>query len=198
MDGIQPIDVFLDVVGQHVVGKFHIRETRVATPFGDDTAEQYRTKRRCFAEGHIGVPYLGRLETFRCRIQDNDLRMFAVAGREWVHLEFPQRSAVRHMLGLGEILIAKEQHLVVKPGLLDLGDDLVVKVTKINVGDLGADAAGHWFHTNAVEVAYRGCVHSHGFSLSLLPTLISILCRFSSLQFSTSSQLTATWRPAVS
>ena len=81
--------------------------------------------------------------------------------REGMNLELAQRSPVRNVLTLGQILVAEEQHLVIEPRLLKFGDDLIVEVAQVNIADLSADGTGHWLDLDPVEIPYGSSINSH-------------------------------------
>ena len=91
----------------------------------------------------IGVLVL-LLALVRPLVDQNQTRIFRVAAQHRVILERAEAPCESDVLGAGDVLVAKEQHLVLEQERLDLREQGVVArgVAEIDVDELGSDGAG--------------------------------------------------------
>ena len=139
-------DLLLDVLGQPLVGQHHVGPHRVAADRRALDAAQHATERRLLAPGRIGVPgvFVAVVRRVRRLVDADEARVLGIAAGDRVIFQLAEVARKRDVLGPRDVLVAKEQHVVLQQQLADLRDQVRVarRDTQIHVRQLGADRAG--------------------------------------------------------
>ncbi len=151
MDRLAPADLCLRLLGQRLVSKVHVREIGGAALRGTVDAvketrrRRHRTVREVRMPAHLGVAVAADELAVLLDIGDDvDFRMFrdpgSARGVRRRHVEFAEAPSEGHEPHIVQILVSHDQHQVVVPRLLDLGDDRIVEIVRtIDAKDLGAE-----------------------------------------------------------
>ncbi len=142
VDGAKVREQPLHAVRERLVGGVHAGPEGVATGVGDRHRVQHRTQGRAVLEGHVAVPGIRQEGPPLVALEDHDLRMPFVLARGDHRMDVEGTEAARKgLVGLRvQRSIAKDDHLMLEPGALDLREGFVVEgLGQVHSADLGAE-----------------------------------------------------------
>ena len=140
MNGDQPVNPFLPLIAEPLVGPSRIGETGVTPDRGNNHPSQDRPHRRFSPPGHVAVPACSnkRGTGVAPSFQNDDFWMVRVIEGERVHFQFTKHPAKSNVLLLSDVLITQHKHLVLQPHPSEFFGGVATDVGEVNAGDLGA------------------------------------------------------------
>jgi hypothetical protein len=137
----------LGLVSEHDNNFVFDIQTRVVVvvEFRRGDASKYRTEWRTLHEGHIAVPGLGEVRRAFIAPQDHELRVAFIFQRlqKRMDLERAESASKFLMLFPRDLLIAKEQHLILKKCLAHDVKAVLVQIRDMDPFDFSAERAGN-------------------------------------------------------
>jgi hypothetical protein len=141
MDRSEALEIAFHAVRQRLVGGIHRGEQRVATARRALANIQDAAHRRLHVAGHVAVPAFSvGARRILVGMDNHQLRMARRVRRRGMEVQFSEAAAEIEVLVLADVLVAEEDHQVLRQRAVDLLERLVAqRLREIDTGDLRAD-----------------------------------------------------------
>ena len=141
MDRGQALEIALHAVRQRLVGGVHRGEQRVAAARRAVADIQDAAHRRLLVAGDVAVPaFAVGARRILVGMDDHQLGMARRVRRRGMDVQLAEAAAEVEVLVLGDMLVAEEDHQVLRQRAVDLLEGLVAeRLRQIDAADLGAD-----------------------------------------------------------
>ncbi|MEA3220990.1 MAG: hypothetical protein OZX49_02105 [Immundisolibacter sp.] len=150
VDGAQTVQHPAQTVRQRLVGQVHVGEQRVAPDRRQLARQQHGGDGRRFQIGRVRVPEATEIDPLVRQFDHrHDQRVAVQAAQHGVLDRLGDAPGKRQVLFGSQMLVAKEQHQVLQPGVAYLGQDRVRQfMAQVHSADLRTKSARHRGHAD--------------------------------------------------